>query len=128
MQVARIDHVNIAGPQDLIDACRDFYVAVLGLHEGHRPPFRSSGYWLYAGEDPIIHLSVTSDAPGNANGAFNHFALRCSGLPDLLERLRLGGIEHSVTQVPLTGATQVFLKDPAGVAVELNFPAQDPAG
>ena len=79
MTVLRIGHVNLRGPADLIEQLRSFYVDIIGLREGPRPTFRSgsSGYWLYAGEHDVIHLSVDprrttfADAP---HAGFGHFA------------------------------------------------------
>jgi glyoxylase I family protein len=120
MAILSIDHVNLAGDAALMEECRRFYVDILGLEEGHRPPFRSRGFWLYANGNPIVHLTVTADEAG-PTGAFNHVALACSDAPAMIARLRNANVEHRVTGVPDGGATQIFLRDPAGVAVELNF-------
>lgn len=120
MAVLHIEHINIAGSESLIEACRRFYADLLGLEEGHRPPFRSRGFWLYAGGHAIVHLTVTGDEAGST-GAFNHFALACQDAPAMIERLRNANVDYRVTGVPDGGATQIFVRDPAGVAVELNF-------
>lgn len=120
MSVRGIDHVNIAGPAELMVRCRDFYVDAIGLAEGFRPPFRRAGYWLYAGEWPVIHLTV-SDRGADATGAFDHFALQCDGLEEMLARLQQHGVAHEITSVPGAAVTQLFVRDPAGVGVELSF-------
>lgn len=120
MSVRGIDHINLAGDAGLIEACLRFYVDILGLEEGHRPPFRSRGHWVYANGHPIVHLTVTEDTAGST-GAFNHVALACDDAPAMLARLRDANVEHRVTGVPEGGAMQIFLRDPAGVALELNF-------
>jgi len=38
-----------------------------------------------------------------------------------LERLRQHGVVHSIDSVPLVNQVQIFLRDPSGVGVELNF-------
>ncbi|HYI10747.1 MAG TPA: VOC family protein [Thermoanaerobaculia bacterium] len=121
MQILAIDHINIAGPRELLQRCRDFYIDVLGLTEGHRPPFRSRGFWLYAGGHPIVHLSEVAEAPARATGAFNHFALQCEGLEQAKARLAELGLPYEVNEVPLTSSVQLFVTDPAGVGLELNF-------
>ena len=55
------------------------------------------------------------------NGAFDHIAFTCVGLNEMLERLKNHDIEYSVTEVPGSETRQVFLRDPAGIALELNF-------
>ena len=59
----QLDHINIRAPRDLIEQVKDFYGELLGMVEGPRPDFDSEGYWLYAGEKALIHLSVSPDGP-----------------------------------------------------------------
>ena len=121
MTVLRIDHINIAGSPDLIARCRDFYVDVLGLSDGHRPPFRSRGFWLYAGGAPVVHLTErTADAAAHA-GPFAHYAFACESLDAVTAKLKEHAIEFTIDHVPLTKQTQLFMRDPAGVPLELNF-------
>lgn len=122
MRVLGLDHVNIAGSGSLIERCRAFYVDVLGLDDGHRPPFRSRGFWLYAGGQPVVHLTVKEHDP-TANGAtaLDHFAFSCDGLEDAMARLRELGIPFELDPARDTKAAQLFVTDPAGVSLELNF-------
>jgi len=107
---------------------RDFYCDVLGFTVGPRPPFRSTGFWLYAAGAPVLHLVAA--APGSEplpevsqrRSAADHLAFRCSDLEGTLERLRQHGVAYRVDEVPLLNETQIFLHDPAGMGVELNFP------
>jgi glyoxylase I family protein len=115
-----LDHINIAGSAPLIERCRAFYVGVLGLRDGDRPPFRSRGYWLYAGERPVVHLLVRDVEP-KSGAALDHFAFRCTGLEAMTTRLEQHAVTFTVDRVPATGRTQLFLTDPAGVGIELNF-------
>lgn len=120
MPVLGLDHVNIAGSPDLIQRCVAFYVDVLGLTDGHRPPFSSRGFWLYAGGHPVVHLRESDeDTPGTS--ALDHYAFRCDGLEETMTRLREHGIEFTLDPARDTKNAQLFLTDPAGVALELNF-------
>ena len=121
MNVVRIDHLNVTSSAALIESCRDFYIDVLGLVDGHRPAFRSKGYWLYAGGSPIVHLTVVAEERAVASSPLDHVALACEGLDDVLERLAQRAIPHRVDRVPGTNDAQIFLRDPAGVSLELNF-------
>jgi catechol 2,3-dioxygenase-like lactoylglutathione lyase family enzyme len=120
MRVLALNHINIAGTPDLIARCRSFYVDVLGLTEGHRPPFRSRGFWLYADGQPVVHLTER-DSKQNGGSAFNHFAFTCDGLETATAILEKHAVSFKVDEVPLSKQTQIFLTDPAGVAIELNF-------
>lgn len=127
MAVHSLHHFNIrASHAELLILC-DFYCNVIGLTLGPRPPFRSSGFWLYADGVPILHLTVASaseflpEVPDRRSAA-DHIAFRCSDLEAMVARLRERGVVHSVDRVPLVDEVQIFCRDPSGVGVELNFP------
>jgi catechol 2,3-dioxygenase-like lactoylglutathione lyase family enzyme len=130
--VAGIAHVNLRGPEPLVEQLRTFYIDVIGLHEGPRPRFRSgsSGYWLYAGERDVVHLTVDPKAAEGAastppHAGFDHVAFACRGLADALHRLHEAGIDFRVDQVDDLHQVQLFLHDPAGTRIELNFTGED---
>ncbi len=124
MPVIAFNHYNLRAPRDMMEALRAFYCDVVGLAAGERPSFDSFGYWLYAGGQPVLHLSeARQDAAGSFDGAstFDHAAFSCSDLAGFERRLTERGVKYRVGRVPLTGQVQLFLKDPAGNGVELNF-------
>ena len=49
------EHVLVLS--DDIDRAREFYEQALGLRVGDRPPFEFTGYWLYAGATPCLHIA-----------------------------------------------------------------------
>jgi catechol 2,3-dioxygenase-like lactoylglutathione lyase family enzyme len=122
-----LDHVNIAVPRDLLEPVREFYRAVLGLDVGERPPFNRRGYWLYGGSGPCVHL-IESDRHERHEtpGHLDHVAFRASDPGAMIERLRAAGISFEEKRIPGFGTTQLFFHDPAGVRLELNFPAPAP--
>ena len=61
MAIKGLDHITVNVAE--LDASRRFYVDVLGLREGERPPFDSPGAWLYAGDRPIVHLVAVEEGP-----------------------------------------------------------------
>ncbi len=131
MHVNGIDHFNIR-TRDLDRLC-EFYTKVLGLEIGDRPPFDSPGVWLYAGGHPILHVGVARD--GNGNGGrdsdsdntlpLDHIALEAEGLADAVKRLDGAGIEYRMFDVPGREMKQIFVRDPDGVTIELNFTKPD---
>jgi catechol 2,3-dioxygenase-like lactoylglutathione lyase family enzyme len=115
-----------------LEATRDFYVDVLGLSVGPRPPFKFPGYWLYLGERAVVHLAAKGGAgarpgaeAGSATGAIDHVAFEASGLADMVARLDRHGIARRHRKVPGQGLHQVFVQDPDGVTIELNYPAAE---
>lgn len=122
MPVHDLDHVNLKAPRDELDKLCRFYCELLGLTVGERPAFGSDGYWLYAGDRAVVHLSVADRAAGTAAGtSLDHFAFACSGQAELEKRLVDAGIEFRRATVPGLGIGQLFFDDPAGNGVELNF-------
>lgn len=124
MPVVGLNHFNLRAPRALLEELRRFYVEAIGLEEGPRPPFRSRGHWLYAQGRDILHL--TESGPDEARAThvattFDHIALACTDADAMQARLRRHGIEFTVDAVPATSQAQVFLRDPAGNGIELNF-------
>lgn len=130
-----------------LDACESFYCGLLGLVKGPRPPFPFPGLWLYAGDtdeyaNAAVHIigvdrsdpeglkKYLGDRDENSlagSGAVDHVAFFVTGLADTLKKLQDAGIEGRERTVPLLGLHQVFVDDPNGIVVELNFPAAEKA-
>ena len=140
-----LNHYSIR-TQDL-DACERFYVGLLGLQVGPRPPFPFPGLWLYSGDTAVwanacVHivgidpsnpeglkgyLGDRDVASLHGTGTVDHVAFFATGLADTLQRLRTQGVAFRERTVPLLNLHQVFVDDPNGVVVELNFPAAEKA-
>ena len=117
-------HVNLRAPQPLLDALRDFYCEVVGLSLGPRPPFRSAGYWLYADGHDVLHLVLCSEEEHRTRqgrSSYDHMAFRASDLAGTEAKLQRLNLAYERDEVPSTGVVQLFLTDPAGLGVELNF-------
>jgi catechol 2,3-dioxygenase-like lactoylglutathione lyase family enzyme len=124
MGVRGLNHFNITASADVIESVRDFYVEVLGLAVGARPGFRRAGFWLYAGAEPVVHLTTCDDEDTrtpHARSAFDHVAFSCEGLQEIVERLERSGVAYELDEVASLGQVQLSLRDPAGVGLELNF-------
>lgn len=109
-----------------------FYTEVLGLATGPRPPFGFPGAWLYGREEDssqgVIHLIGPGSEEylgdrSSGSGALDHVAFTATGWPALRGRLEALNIKFNVRTVPQLGLRQVFLSDPDGIVIELNFPA-----
>lgn len=124
MSVIGFDHYNLRAPRAQLESLRLFYTEVVGLTDGYRPPFKFFGYWLYAGERAVLHLSESAQdgvPVMSGDSSFNHAAFRCSGLADFEKKLVQNSIEYTSSRVPDTDIVQLFLSDPAGNGVELSF-------
>lgn len=122
-----------------LEASRRFYVEVLGLRVGSRPGFGFPGLWLYAGEDEsqfgVVHLIGAGEGlqaylgdgaiPQVGTGALDHIAFLAADWPGQQRRCARHGIDYVERTAPDLGLRQVFLRDPDGVTVELNYPATE---
>jgi catechol 2,3-dioxygenase-like lactoylglutathione lyase family enzyme len=118
MPVDALQHVNIHA-RDL-ERSRDFYERCIGLRVGARPPVASVGYWLYLGDTPVIHLVADGGAaPGS--GAVDHIAFRGIDLEGTRSELRAAGLAFREAVIPRDNTVQMFVHDPDGVRIELNF-------
>ena len=124
MTVKCIDHFNIRASERLVEELREFYCDLIGLSVGFRPPFDEPGYWLYAGELAILHLSVAADGEvpvTRVETTMNHVALDCADQSAFEQLLVDRGIPFRSASVPGTKVRQLFLEDPAGNGIELSF-------
>ena len=87
---------------------------------GDRPPFDFSGAWLYAGGHPVIHLVETDSKPG-PTGAIDHVAWIAEGYDEMKARLEQKSVTFKLMDVPSSPVRQIFIHDPNGVRLELNF-------
>ena len=133
MPLSHIEHFLIQ-TADLAKT-RDWYVEVLGMRVGPNPDFKFPVCWLYLGGKDVIHiteggkntsanrkayLGQQSDAL-EGTGVIDHMAFRCTGLKDMMERLKARHVAFNQRQVDDQGLFQLFLFDPNGVKIELNF-------
>ena len=119
-----------------------WYVDVLGLQEGSTPDFKFPVAWLYLEGRDVLHLTEggatvsenrkqylaqTSEAV-HGSGVIDHVAFHATGLREMMGHLRGKGVAFTERQVDSQGLYQLFLIDPNGVKVELNYPNSEAAG
>ncbi|MFS2217093.1 VOC family protein [Telluria sp. Tellsp104] len=139
MGIRKLGHYSIRTGD--LEASRRFYTEVLGMKEGFRPPFRFPGIWLYLGGDEgdfgVVHIiGIDRDDPQalkdylgdkeeaalTGSGAVDHVAFLATDLVGMRARLAARGTPFTERTVPSLGLYQLFVADPSGVTVELNYP------
>ncbi len=132
MPLENLNHFLVVA--DDLEATRDFYVDVLGLEDGYRPPFDFLGHWIYLGKRAVVHLADRRDYLDKVNhvrdgsgdiatGPIDHIAFEATGLQDMVATLEKQGVPARHRKVPDVNLHQVFVYDPNGVLIELNYPA-----
>jgi len=124
MTIEAMNHFNVL--TDDVEATRRFYVGILGLEEGYRPPLGFDGLWLYAGGRPILHVSAAK-LPGERAGVIDHIAFTSKDLKGTLARLDGHGVKYRLSRQVGTKLWQVFCHDPMGAKVELDFDGSEAA-
>ena len=124
MEIKLLEHVNIQTAQ--LGLMENWYIEILGLEKGYRPPFEINGSWLYGAGYPMVHLVEVDEPPDRSgNPQLEHFAMRAVGLESLLERLRAKAIPYFTMRVPDTRIFQVNFYDPEENHMHVDFPPDE---
>jgi len=144
MPIQMLNHFSIR-TLDLA-ATEKFYTEVMGFTVGPRPPFPFPGLWLYNGDhgsynNAVVHIiGIDRDDPeglkqylgdrdtatlAGGTGTVDHIAFSATGLREMRARLARLGVACRERTVPSLDLRQVFLDDPSGVVIELNYPATE---
>lgn len=138
-----LNHFSIRSLE--IEKTTDFYCKLLGLMVGPRPEFPFPGVWLYNGDESswanaVLHLiAIDKNDPNGlkqylgerdpsslyGSGAVDHIAFFATGLEEKINLLKELKISYRERTVPVIGLHQIFLDDPNGIVIELNYPATE---
>jgi len=124
VSVGMLDHFNIR-TRKLAETVR-FYEDVLGLEKGARPNFAFPGAWMYSEGKPVVHLvdiSMTDEPQKADSGVVHHVAFASRDFGGMKDRLQTKGMPFEARQVPGGDLWQIFVYDPNGVMIELNYEA-----
>lgn len=142
MPISKFAHFSVRTTD--LEASRRFYTRILGFKEGFRPSFDFPGCWLYRGGDEadfgVVHIiGIDLDNPQGladylgdkdasalrGSAAVDHLAFLATDLGAMRRTLAEEGLDFRERTVPGLGLHQVFVEDPSGVTIELNFPAAE---
>ena len=141
MPLSHIEHFLVA--TDDIDGTAEWYCRVLGMKEGAHPDFGFPVKWLYLGGVDIVHvgpsaklagenqrkyLGRTSQDSGAGTGALDHIAFRATGLKQMMAHLKSQGIAFNERRANGQALYQLFMFDPNGIKIELNYEAGEAEG
>jgi catechol 2,3-dioxygenase-like lactoylglutathione lyase family enzyme len=141
MALTHIEHYLVAA--DDLEATRDWYRDVLGMQEGPHPDFGFPVHWMYLNGRDIVHIGPSarnagdiqkkylgraSQDAGEGTGALDHIAFRAEGLRRTMEHLQRRGVPFMQRRANGQALFQLFLFDPNGIKIELNFAAAEAEG
>ena len=129
MAVEALDHVNVVTSD--LDRAESFYRALLALETRPAPPplTRETARWMFdTSGRAVLHLNSLDlprffdrDMAPGPTGALHHVAVRCVGHDDTVARISAMGLDYRGNDVTAIGLRQIFVADPDGVLLELNF-------
>jgi len=139
MPINTLDHCSIRTLD--LKKSKAFYVDILSMQEGERPDLPFPGHWLYLGAQTVIHLvgvdpkdpsglvgylggEIDPDAL-DGSGSLDHIAFRATDATGLIKRLEENGVSYRERQLPNMDLYQIFLEDPNGITIELNYFGSD---
>jgi len=129
MGVGMLDHFNIRTRK--LDDTVSFYRDILGLENGERRKLRCPGAWMYSEGRPGLHLvdiSSPSEPQKPDSGVVHHVAFASRDFNGMKARLQSKGVAFDIRQVPGGELWQIFVRDPNGVMIELNYEAAKEQG
>jgi catechol 2,3-dioxygenase-like lactoylglutathione lyase family enzyme len=117
-----------------LEQTKAFYMEVLGMEVMPRPNFPFPGYWLGANGKIQVHMGphgipnsalyyigTPEDAATDQSGVVDHIAFLATEPKGFVERLQSRGIAFRPRYLREFQLYQLFLKDPNGLTIELNF-------
>ena len=119
-----INHYNLRADERTMHILKNFYMDIVGLSLGERPPFKSKGFWLNAEGKDVLHLSSTKNnekKEHHVNSTFDHLAFSAYDIKHYETILNENNISFTFREVPEIGTKQLFFKDPVGNGIELIF-------
>ncbi len=104
-----LDHVTLRTAD--LEGTRGFLEKVLDLKPGYRPAFSFPGYWLYAGDEPIVHLIPGRSAAVDRSGeTIDHAGFRLEGQSKYCEKLDALDIHYSIMDLPELNERRLFVR------------------
>lgn len=132
MPVTDLNHYLLRAKD--LERTKNFYCDVLGFQIMPRPDFPFPGYWLGVNGKIQVHLAQAGvpnsklyylgsprNAAGNNAGVIDHVAFLADEPEKFVAHLGNLGVACRPRSLPESELYQLFIKDPDGLTIELNF-------
>lgn len=120
----QLDHATLR-TSDLVGT-RAFFMALFDLVDGPRPAaiHRIPGCWLYAGDEPVVHL-IGGHGAGTGGDGWDHVGFRLTGYAAFRDKLVQMGIPFGPMDLPDIDERRLFFRAPGGALIEAVFRGTD---
>jgi len=132
MAVTELNHYFVRAND--LERSRRFYCDVLGFEEMPRPDFPFPGYWLGVGGKIQVHmgphgipnselyyLGTTPKSATDNTGVVDHIAFLATEPESFSKKFTAIRLKARKRYFPEFHLFQMFVKDPDGLTIELNF-------
>lgn len=132
MPVTELNHYLVRASD--IEVTKNFYVDVLGFETVPRPDFPFPGYWLGLDGAALVHVALAGversdlyyigspdDAATDNAGVIDHIAFIATDPAKMAKHFESIGVQFRPRYLPESSLYQIFVKDPNGIMIELNF-------
>jgi catechol 2,3-dioxygenase-like lactoylglutathione lyase family enzyme len=133
MPVTDLNHYFVRAND--LERSRRFYCEVLGFAEMPRPEFPFPGYWLGVNGKVQVHmgphgipnsehyyLGTAAHSATDNSGVVDHIAFLATEPEGFARRFDAIGLPVRRRYFPQFHLFQLFVQDPDGLTIELNFP------
>src|SRR5437764_13503935 len=101
MRVQGINHCTVLS--DDLEETKKFYCDLLGFEVGARPNFQFPGYWLWVGNEPILHVIHRKELHQHRAGVLDQMAFTATDLPGTVKTLEKAGGKYELRRLPTEG-------------------------
>ena len=132
MPITELNHYFVRAND--LEQTKDFYCDVLGFQVMPRPTFPFPGYWLgvngkiqvHMGQagvpnSELYYLGSPKNAAKNNSGVIDHIAFLATEPGKIIDHLKQLGVPIRPRSFPESKLFQLFIQDPDGLTIELNF-------
>ena len=128
MALQDLHHIAIRCQPGKLKESQDFYDKILGMGQAERPDLGFPGTWLQM-DWSMVHL-LEQEWPANSDpwyardqavSAVDHIAIRAHHFDAAKKRVQEFGCDWREMILANAGLWQLFVLDPNGVVIELNF-------
>lgn len=134
MPLTQLDHYFVRSND--MERSKDFYCGVLGFDVMPRPNLPVPGYWLgvdgkvqiHMGPDDIadpesFYFGTTEKSARDNAGVVDHIAFQGTDPEAIAKQLKAAGVASQTRYFAEIQLFQIFVSDPDGLMIELNFPS-----
>ena len=115
MSVQGMNHFTVLS--DDLEVTKKFYCDLLGFEVGPRPNFQFPGWWLYVGDQPILHVIHRDKLHDHRAGVLDHMAFTATDLPGTVAKLDKAKVKWELRRLPLESTRGGPSRLPSGLSL-----------